>query len=245
MTLDTGIVAPAGPVSTEELKFTLLKPAAGACTITCVSTVSPRALDRLMEEAVPAASVFPTRTRLDCTQTGNADATGVTPVPVREIIAGEFVALLITLTLPLTLRATVGVNATVSAADWLGAKTVPDVRPLALRPVPVTVTLEIVTFAFPLFVRVAPSELLLPIFTFPKLRIVGLAPSKNVAATPVPLMGIASGEFGALLSSEIEPVTLPGVLGAKTALNVMLFPAAIVAGTVRPEMLKPGPKTLA
>src|SRR6266446_3327389 len=141
MTLDTGIVAPAGPVSTEELKFTLLKPAAGACTITCVSTVSPRALDRLMEEAVPAASVFPTRTRLDCTQTGNADATGVTPV---------------------------------------------------------TVTLEIVTFAFPLFVRVAPSELLLPIFTFPKLRIVGLAPSKNVAATPVPLMGIASGEFGAL-----------------------------------------------
>ena len=118
-------------------------------------------------------------------------------------------------------------------------------RPLALRPVPVTLTLEIVTFAFPLFVRVALSELLLPIFTFPKLRIVGLAPSKNVAATPVPLKGIATGELGALLSSETEPVALPEVLGAKTALNVMLFPAAIVTGTVRPVMLKPGPETLA
>src|SRR5437899_2485590 len=38
----------------------------------CVSTVSPRALDRLMEETVPAASFGPTRTRLDATHTGNA-----------------------------------------------------------------------------------------------------------------------------------------------------------------------------
>ena len=121
----------------------------------------------------------------------------------------------------------------------------PEVTPLALSPEPVTVTLEIVTLEFPLLVRVAPNELLLPMFTFPKLRLVGLAPSKNVAATPLPLKGIASGEFGALLSSEIEPVTLPGVLGPKMALNEMLFPAAIVAGTVRPEMLKPVPETLA
>jgi hypothetical protein len=197
-----------------------------------------------MEEIIPAASVFPTRTRLDCTHTGNADATGLTPVPVREIIAGELVALLITLTLPLTLWATVGANATVSVADWLGAKTVPEMIPLALSPVPVTVTLEIVTLEFPLFVRVAPNELLLATFTFPKLRLVGLDPSKNVAATPVPLKGITSGEFGALLSSVTEPVALPEVLGAKTALNVMLFPAAIVAGTVRPAMLNPAPKQL-
>jgi hypothetical protein len=41
--------------------------------MTWVSTVSPRALDRLMEEAVPAASVCPTLTRLEETQTGNAE----------------------------------------------------------------------------------------------------------------------------------------------------------------------------
>jgi hypothetical protein len=81
--------------------------------------------------------------------------------------------------------------------------------------------------------------------TFPKLRLVGLAASKNVAATPVPVKGMAKGELGALLSSETEPVALPEVLGAKTALNAMLFPAAIVVGTARPVMLKPGPETFA
>src|ERR1700730_12829668 len=66
------MVAPPGPVSAEALKFTLVKPPAGPCTMTCVSTVSPRAPDREMEEAVPAASVFPTLIRLDCTHTGYA-----------------------------------------------------------------------------------------------------------------------------------------------------------------------------
>jgi hypothetical protein len=122
---------------------------------------------------------------------------------------------------------------------------VPDVTPLVLNPAPVIVTPEIVTFEFPLFVSVAPNELLLPTFTFPKLRLVGLAASKNVAATPVPVKGMAKGELGALLSSETEPVALPEVLGAKTALNAMLFPAAIVVGTARPVMLKPGPETFA
>jgi hypothetical protein len=89
-------------------------------------------------------------------------------------VAGEFVALLITLTLPLTFCATVGANATVSVADWLGAKTVPDVMPLVPNPAPVTVTLEMVTFEFPLFVRVTPNELLLPMFMFPKFKLVGL-----------------------------------------------------------------------
>src|SRR5207244_3820462 len=74
------MVAPPGPVSVEALTFTLLKPLEGPCTTTCVSTVSPRAPDRLMEEVVPGASVFPTRNRLGDTQTLNAD--GVTPFTV-------------------------------------------------------------------------------------------------------------------------------------------------------------------
>src|SRR6266446_2240991 len=66
------MVAPPGPVSAEALKFTLLKPPAGPCTTTWVSTVSPRALDSLMEEAVPGASVCPTLVKLDSPQKGNA-----------------------------------------------------------------------------------------------------------------------------------------------------------------------------
>jgi hypothetical protein len=122
---------------------------------------------------------------------------------------------------------------------------VPDVTPLVLNPVPVTVTPEIVTFELPVFVTVTFNGLVLPTFTFPKLRLVGLVPSRKVGATPVPLKEMASGDPSALLTSEIEPLALPEVLGAKTALNVALFPAAIVAGTVRPVMLKPLPETIA
>jgi hypothetical protein len=102
-----------------------------------------------------------------------------------------------------------------------------------------------VTFEFPLFVSVTLSELLLPTFTFPKLRVVGFDPSRKVGATPVPLREITVGEPGALLTSEMEPVTLPVVGGAKAASNVVLFPGPIVAGTARPVMVKPGPDTVA
>ena len=104
----------------------------------------------------------------------------------------------------------------------MGVSVVPALTPLALNPVPETVTVEIVTLEFPLFVSVAPSELFPPTFTFPKPRLVGFAPTRKVAATPVPLKEIASGELGALLTSETEPVTLPAELGVKTTLKVVL-----------------------
>jgi len=158
---------------------------------------------------------------------------------------GEFVALLSTDTLPVMLPAAAGANATFSVVDWLGVRTVPEVTPLTLNAVPVTVTLEIVTFEFPLFVSAALNELLLPTFTLPKLKLVGLAPSRKVGATPVPLREIASGEPGALLTSEMDPLAAPAAPGEKTVLNVTLVLAAIVSGTVRPVMLKPVPETFA
>src|SRR5882672_4699964 len=117
--------------------------------------------------------------------------------------------------------------------------------PLALNPVPDTVTLEIVTFEFPLFVSVAPKELLLPMFTVPKPRLVGFAPSRNVAATPVPLKEIASGELGALLTNDTLPDTLPTPAGAKATLKFVLCPGLRVKGTVRPLIEKPIPETVA
>ena len=166
-------------------------------------------------------------------------------MPDREITAGEFVALLVTLTLPDTLPAAVGANTTFSVADWFGVRVVPALRPLVLNPAPAGATPEIVTFEFPLFVMVTLEELLLPSLTLPKLRLVGLAPSKCVAATPVPLSEIASGEFGALLTSEMDPFTAPADPGANTALNVVVLPALTVAGTLIPVMLNPAPVTFA
>ncbi len=117
--------------------------------------------------------------------------------------------------------------------------------PLALKPAPEIVKLDTMTFEFPVLVRLALSKLLLPKFTLPKLRLVGLAVSRKVAVTPVPLRAIVSGELGALLTSETVPVTLPAAPGVKATLNVALLPAAMVSGTVMPVRLKPLPDTVA
>ena len=97
----------------------------------------------------------------------------------------------------------------------------------------------------PVFVRVTFCELLLPTLTVPKLKLVGLTVSWNVAATPVPLRAMAVGEFGALLTSDTLPVTLPVVLGAKVTLKMADWPTARVKGKVSPLVLKPAPVTVA
>jgi hypothetical protein len=102
-----------------------------------------------------------------------------------------------------------------------------------------------VTLEFPLLVNVTFCELLLPVFTFPKLRLAGLATKRCVAAIPVPVRLIPSGELGALLTKEIEPVELVAAVGVKTALKLALLPGAMVNGVVNPVKLKPLPVTLA
>src|SRR5437899_8426654 len=96
--------------------------------------------------------------------------------------------------------------------------------PLALKPAPVTVTPEIVTFEFPVLVSVTGNPLLPPTFTLPKLRLVGLAVSRNVAAIPVPLRAMASGDPGALLVIETLPLAPPVVAGEYAAVNEEFCP---------------------
>src|SRR2546423_15164615 len=99
------MLAPAGPVSAEALRFTLVSPLVGPCTIICVSPISPRALDNAMEAVVPAAAVLPTRPMLGEPHTGYAALAGCPPVPVPPPTAGEFVALLKIVTVPAALPA--------------------------------------------------------------------------------------------------------------------------------------------
>jgi len=106
-------------------------------------------------------------------------------------------------------------------------------------------TLEIVTLEFPLLVNVTFCALLFPTFTFPKLKFVGLAARRCVAVTPVPLRLIPSGELGALLTREIEPLELVAAAGVKTVLKLARFPGAMIKGVVKPVALKPLPVTLA
>ncbi len=57
-------------------------------------------------------------------------ATVCAPVPEREMVAGEFVALLATVTLPGKLPAATGVNVASKVADCPGARIKPDETPL-------------------------------------------------------------------------------------------------------------------
>jgi hypothetical protein len=169
---------------------------------------------------------------------------GDAPTPASDTVAGEFVALLPIITLPFTGPFTVGANVIVSTALWLGARVKPELTPLGVNAAPATVTLEMVTFEFPMFVNVVASELLLLKFTTPNGKIIGLALNSMVTGTPVPFDGIVSGEPGASFTSETDPLTNPTVVGAKTMLNVVLPPAAIVLGNDRPFVLNPAPITL-
>lgn len=153
-----------------------------------------------------------------------------TPEPVTVTTPGEFVALLPTEMLPVTLPVAVGANETVRVADWFGVRMVLALKPLALNPAPKVVTPEIVTFEFPVFVTVTLCELLLPIFTFPKPRVVGLIPSVNVAATPVPLRVTAVGDVAALLTIERLPDTVLATVGRKPTVIALCLPALIVRG---------------
>ena len=146
------------------------------------------------------------------------------PVPEREIVVGEFVALLATVTLPVMLRAADGAKVKLSAAVCPGVRVCPAETPLAANPAPEMLRLEIVTLEFPAFVRVTPRTLLLPTVTFPKLRLVRLAFRSNIAGFTV--------RVAALL------VTFPTELVTFTV-NWAPLSDAVVAGVTYDDVVAP------
>ena len=153
---------------------------------------------------------------------------------------GEFVALLSTVMLPVTLPTAAGANATFSVTDWLEAKIVSAVTPVVLNPVPTAVTPEIVTFELPAFVSVAFKEPVFPTVIFPKSRLVVLALSRYVAEIPVPLRPTEVGEVDALLTIETLPDAAPTEVGRKAIVIVVCCPALTFKGTENPLTAKAG-----
>ncbi len=74
-----------------------------------------------------------------------------TPVALKATTAGEFGALLMIETAPLTFPAAGGAYCTLKFAPWPGVKVIGSARPFKLNPAPVTVACETVRFAVPLF----------------------------------------------------------------------------------------------
>src|SRR5260221_3833724 len=206
-----GIETPFGPVRAVALTFTLVKPPAGPCTTTWLSTVSPRAPERLIEESVPAASVCPPRTRLDAPQALKFECT---PLPVKEMVDGELVALLATTTLPVALPVAAGANVTFIVADCPAPRVVPPETLLELKPVPEAVTPEMVRFAVPVFLSTTGSVLIVLVSTFPKLTVVGVTLRVAVAALTVSVAAPLVTLPAELLTNTVNCAALSAVVEA-------------------------------
>ena len=165
------------------------------------------------------------------------------PLPASAIASAP--ALLVTAIDPAMLSVADGANITFNTAVCPGVNVVFAPVPFALNPAPVTSTLARVMLTFPVFVSVTPRAPLLPTGTLPKSRLVVLELSDGADAMPMPLVAIANGELGASLTTEIEPVAFPADVGANTTLKAAFWPAAMLIGSVRPDVLNPAPVTFA
>lgn len=163
----------------------------------------------------------------------NADCT---PAPLMAITAFDPCED-VTVTFPLTFSAVAGEKDTVMTFACPGARATGVVMPLVCKSFAVVVICEIVTLVFPLFVKVTLLELELPALIPPNASCTGFAVSVNDAETPVPLNATFAGELGALLEIATVPPRFPEAVGANSAINDALCPAASEAGVVSPLTL--------
>jgi hypothetical protein len=97
--------------------------------------------------------------------------TATTPLPESVIAEGEPVALLVIVTLPLTLPVAVGLKMTLKVRLCDGVKVTGTPAPLSVYPTPLAAICEICTLELPVLVTVTGSVELAPVFTFPKLTV--------------------------------------------------------------------------
>src|ERR1700730_1215736 len=149
---------------------------------------------------------------------------GWTPIPDNVIVVGEFAALLVTTTLPVTLPAAAGANVTFAVAVCPGFSATPAERPLAVKPPPETVIFEIVTVELPVFVSVVLWLLLLFTLTLAKVK--------------AEVLEISCPETALTLRLAVLLVTLPAELLTVT-LNCDPLSELVVAGVVYVEEVAP------
>jgi hypothetical protein len=143
-----------------------------------VAAVTVTAAEPVLVSVTLCVELPPTITFPKLMLAGEALSCRLEPDPLKAMVVGESVAVLVTATLPLALPALVGANVAFSATLFPGKTVTGKLRPLALKPVPDAVTALMVTLAEPVFVSVTLWVLALPTFTGPKLTLVGDAPSK-------------------------------------------------------------------
>ena len=137
------------------------------------------------------------------------------------MVLGEPLALLVTVTVPVSEPAAVGENRTLKVRFCPAVRVTGVPAPLRVKPAPASVMLDMVTLEFPVLVTVTLSVEEDPAFTFPNARLLVLNESVCEAATPVPLNAMVAGELGALLTIDTEPLAEPADVGENTILKLV------------------------
>ena len=218
-------------------------------------TVYPTALTlscEIVSEAVPEFVmvndwdfVCPSMTLPKLKLAGLTVTAACTPVPLSGIVRGEPVPLLVTVTVPVAAPTAVGANVTDRVAWPEGFTVAGTVMPLAVNPVPDTVTPVICRDPVPEFVSTICFTELELVPTFPKLKLLALACRFPVGvAVPVPLNATVSvGFVGSLLVMERLPVAAAAVVGLKDKDTGADWPALMTFGAVIPLYPNAAPET--
>jgi hypothetical protein len=229
------VLCPAAKVKGKDspLKLNPVPLATAAEIVRLVPPVLVRASDRL--------ELAPTWTLPNARAVGfGVNVPWVVPVPERVMLRLGFEPFEVIPTVPLADPLTVGLKVTVNEVLCPAAKVKGKESPLKLNPVPLATAAEIVRLVPPVLVRASDRLELAPTWTLPKARAVGFG--VNVPwVVPVPERETFRVVFDAVEVMAILPLAVPDVVGEKSAVNEVLWPAAKVNGRDRPLKLNPGP----
>lgn len=167
----------------------------------------------------------------------------VTPEPLKEIAVGDVGALLTSARLLVNEPLDAGEKLSVNEEDWPGASVNGRTRPVRPKPVPGPADWVTLRLALPGLLSVTVWVLVTPTATLPKFTLPGTTEING--CTPAALSGIVAGEFGALLTSETLPLTVPATAGAKVTAKAADWPGPRVSGNARPLRVNPVPTTAA
>ena len=145
----------------------------------------------------------------------------VTAVPLSAMLREGFEAFEVIVTLPLALPADFGAKVTLNEVLWPGIKVTGVVMPEMLKPVPATVTCEIVAFSPPVFCTVSVCACDCPTWTLVNVWLAGLGLSV-AGGTPTPESERSIVVADPLMVSERVPLSPPAVVGLKTTAKVEL-----------------------
>jgi hypothetical protein len=129
-------------------------------------------------------ALWPTVTFEKFSVEGAIERPACVAVPVKEIVSGEFVASLTTVSAPVTTPAVVGANCTDTVLLCPTASVVAGLPLTTVKPAPVRVAEATVTLPVPVFVTVTVCVALPPTATLPNVIVVALA-ERTPAPEPV------------------------------------------------------------